>query len=90
MMNHVAQRQAICPPFFVQYPLLSDSRCCHHSSGHSVFGAMGEQDVGAASGAHRNFGDISGEDSGGEQLAAVGLSQIEKDLFRQLAVAGGA
>jgi hypothetical protein len=62
----------------------------HHASGLAFFGAVGEELVGMAVGAERRGVDVLLEDTGGEQLLAVGFDQIQKNLDWKFAVSGSA
>src|ERR1700722_11444660 len=62
----------------------------HHSTGLAFFCAIGEQQISAATGAHwRRFDALRG-DARADQLAAIRFREIEKNLRREFAVAGGA
>ncbi len=62
----------------------------HHSSRHSLFRAIGKEQISAACGAKRRCVDVLGRNSSGEQLSPVGLYQIEKYFFGEHAVTGSA
>lgn len=51
---------------------------------------MGEEEIIPARGAHSQIGDVFCRNAGGEQLAAVGLGEIEKNFLRHLSMTGRA
>lgn len=70
--------------------LLTNAGDSHQSAGFALLGAEGEQQVGTARGAEFRRADISGGNSGIEQLPAISFDEIEPEFGGQFAVSRSA
>src|SRR5208337_573443 len=68
----------------------SDAYRCHHSSGHSLFRSVAEENLRMARRAWGGRVDVVRGHTRIQQLPAVRLYQIEKKFYRQLSISGGA